>query len=312
MTNDENGRLRLRNESTLRAYLELVRLPNLFTAMADAAMGFLLVGSSDLWVLGLLMAASTLLYASGMVLNDVFDFSFDARERRHRPLPSGRVPMGMARWLGWELLILGVATAWAVGFLAGHLVPGVVGCLLAACIVAYDAGLKQTPLGPVAMGACRMLNVLLGISVTAAPWQTEHWLVAGGIGVYVAGITWFARTESRTSGRVQLVLALAVMLSGIALLAWFPSFAEEPFRPESLRRYRLLMTVLGLLIGWRCFRAVLDPIPARVQMAVGHAILSIVVLDAAVCYIARGTTAAVCVLTLLAPAMLLRRWFQST
>ena len=34
-------------------------------------------------------------------------------------------------------------------------------------VVAYDGVLKNTPLGPVAMGSCRTLNVLLGMS--AAP-----------------------------------------------------------------------------------------------------------------------------------------------
>ena len=293
----------------------MVRLPNVFTAMADVAMGFLLVrtigGPADLWTLGLLIAASSALYISGIVLNDVFDFKTDVQHRPRRPIPSGRVPLAVARWLGWELLILGVAAAWTVALLTGHLRPGIVGTLLATCIVLYDGLLNPTPMGPVAMGACRMLNVLLGISVVAAPWQTEHWLVAGGIGVYVAGITWLARTESRASSRVQLALALAVMMAGIALLAWFPNVAGR-FGPELLRRYHILMTLLGLLIGWRCFRAVLDPIPARVQMAVKHAILSLVVLDAAICYVARGTTEAVLILLLLVPAMLLGKWIHST
>jgi 4-hydroxybenzoate polyprenyltransferase len=103
--------------STLRGYLELVRLPNVFTAMADVAMGFLFTRADflpgeDGWLLGLLLAASSLLYAAGVVLNDVFDLEVDAVERPHRPLPSGRVSPAVARWLGWELLVVGLAAAW--------------------------------------------------------------------------------------------------------------------------------------------------------------------------------------------------------
>lgn len=315
MTADPDGRSRLRNPSPLRAYLELVRLPNVFTAMADPAMGFLLVRavdtSTDGRILGLAIAAASLLYASGVVLNDVFDLKTDAQQRPERPLPSGRVPPAVARWLGWELMVLGLAVAWAAAFLAGDLRAGIVATLLAACIVLYDGPLKRTPLGPVAMGACRMLNVLLGATAAAGPWRTEYWMVAAGVGTYVAGVTWLARAESRLSSRLQLGLATAVMMLGIVALARFADW-QGRLADAGLRRYQLLMTLLGMLIGWRCLRAVLEPVPRRVQMAVKHAILSLVVLDAAVCYAARGPTEAVLVLLLLLPAMTLGRWIYST
>ena len=85
-------------------------------------------------------------------------------------------------------------------------------------IVLYNAGLKRTPLGPVAMGGCRMLNVLLGMSVLREPWRIEHWAVAAGIGIYIAGVTWFARNDARRSDRRQLVAATLVMLAGVGLV----------------------------------------------------------------------------------------------
>lgn len=304
-----------RPRRTRSAYLELIRLPNVFTAMADVAMGMLFVravsGPGDAWILGLLVVASSLLYASGVVLNDLFDFAWDARHRPRRPLPSGRVSLSAARWLGWELMLLGVAVAWLVAFLAGHLRPGMVAILLAGCILLYDAFLKRTPVGPVVMGGCRMFNVLLGMSITALPWEAEHWMVAGGVGTYIAGVTWFARTESRQSSRLHLGLATAVMLSGIALLACYPSCSRD-VGTALLWRYQVLMTILGVLIAWRSFRAVLEPVPARVQTAVKQCILSLVVLDAAVCYVARGPAEGVMILLLLVPAMFLGRWIDST
>ena len=152
----------------------------------------------------MLLAASSLLYISGVILNDVFDLEIDRQQRPERPLPSGRVSLAAARRLGWRLLVLGVLLGAGAGFFVGHLRPGVVAALLATCILLYDAWLKRTPLGPLAMGACRMLNVLLGMNALDAPLHAGHWLVAGGIGVYVAGVTWFARRESEESSRVQL------------------------------------------------------------------------------------------------------------
>ena len=97
-----------------------------------------------------------------------------------------------------------------------------------------------------------------------APLQAEHWLVAGGIGVYVAGVTWFARRESGESSRRQLALATAVMVAGhrhAGLVA--PLVRPRPFRACGIDPswWYLLMGVLGLLIVWRCLGAVIEPVP---------------------------------------------------
>ena len=67
-----------------RAYLELVRLPNLFTAVGDIVAGYLIVsrGQDVSWRdLIVLMLASVCLYAGGVVLNDYFDRSARAAAR---------------------------------------------------------------------------------------------------------------------------------------------------------------------------------------------------------------------------------------
>ncbi len=77
----------------MRAILQLLRLPNVFTAVADIVMGYLVTHeSAEPWPhFALLIGVSALLYLSGMVLNDYFDRRQDARERPQRPIPSGRV-----------------------------------------------------------------------------------------------------------------------------------------------------------------------------------------------------------------------------
>jgi len=299
-------------------YLELVRLPNVFTAAADVVMGYLFVreisGPSDRWTLGLLVTASSLFYAGGVVLNDLFDLAHDTRHRPERPLPSGRVSPATATRLGWGLLSLGVAAACVAAAVSGNLRPGVVAGVLAVCIVGYNARVKRTPLGAPMMGSCRMLNVLLGMSVAAGSLQGEHWLVAGAVGTYIAGVTWFSRSEAVRSSRVHLALATGVMMLGIGMLAWLPAWSERvlPQIRQQPDRWALFMVLLGALIAWRCLRAILDPIPARVQMAVKQSILSLVILDAAACYAVRDVYGALAVLVLLLPAMYFGSWIRST
>ena len=81
------------------AYLRLLRLPTVFTALADIFLGFLLThptlttdeGPNPLPSFLLLCAASAGLYLSGMVFNDYFDRLIDAEERPNRPIPSGAI-----------------------------------------------------------------------------------------------------------------------------------------------------------------------------------------------------------------------------
>src|SRR5262245_29074995 len=94
--------------SRARAYAQLIRLPNVFTAAADIVLGAVAGvefagGALPQWwqaKLGLLLAASACLYSGGMVWNDFFDLKQDKRERPFRPIPSGRIRRRTAGWLG--------------------------------------------------------------------------------------------------------------------------------------------------------------------------------------------------------------------
>jgi 4-hydroxybenzoate polyprenyltransferase len=310
---------------TFKAYLRLTRLPNALTAMADAAMGFLIVQPGggrtgtipprEFWTLVALMAASALLYAAGVVLNDLFDLETDRVERPRRPLPAGEISPTAAARLGWTLLWLGVVAAGVAAVLAGQHRPVVVAVLLAATIVGYDARLKRMPLGPPAMGLCRALNVMLGISAFAVPLGAGPLLAAGGIGLYVAGIAWFSRRENDRGNRLHLAAATVVMALGIALVAGFPHLADNMLPPlrAAPGKWHLLIGALGALILWRAVRAVADPSPQRVRRAVAQCVLSIVMLDAAACYAIRDLYWAGTLLVLLyIPATLLARRIEVT
>jgi 4-hydroxybenzoate polyprenyltransferase len=318
MPDDEYELIEPEDRDWLHGFLQLIRLPNIFTAMADVAMGFLFVKDqtdlSDWRTLGLLLAASSTLYVGGVVLNDVVDRELDAVERPNRPLPSGRVTLKAASWFGGILLLLGTAFGWSASLTTGELRPGIVTSLLLACILLYNLRLKTTLLGPPTMGGCRMLNVLLGMSVAAGAFAAENWLVSGGIGLYIAGVTWFARTEARQSNRLPLAAAATVMMLGIALIAWTPRWSERVFPLLQFQPigWYVLMLMMGAMIGWRCVAAIARPDPIRVQRAVAHAVLSLIMLDAAACYVIRGPYLAAGILCLMLPAMYISRKISPT
>jgi 4-hydroxybenzoate polyprenyltransferase len=304
--------------SRFLAWLQLMRLPNVFTAMADVAMGFWFTHEalSPLGVFLLLLVSSSCLYIAGMVLNDVFDLDQDRRERPGRPLPSGRISARDAAGIGRMLLVFGVIFACLTMADTSKLHAGLVASVLALLIYAYDYFLKRTPLGPLAMGGCRFLNVLLGMSATAQPWTAANFEVAGGIGVYIVGVTWFARREATASPRVHLIGGFFTMLVGMALLWSFPKFLPPaelmPMLELRPQYWALLWIAFAALIAWRFVRAITGPQPALVQRAVKTGILSIIVLDAAAVFGMRGCWPAIGVLLLLVPSIILGRWVYST
>jgi len=303
--------------SSLRAYAQLLRLPNVFTALADICLGWLaaLAAGAPLtsWPsFAFLMCASAALYSAGMVWNDFFDIEQDQRERSFRPLPSGRITRGSAARLGTALLVAGVACAALAGWV-NVLAPAsalVIAGFLVAAILLYDAWLKRTWFGPVAMGSCRFLNVLLGLTSaeeTSLPWPARIY-VASVIGLYIVGVTWFARTEARTSKKAQLAGGASVMGAALVLALatplWSVGGASSVFFPY-------LLVGLGFLIGIPAAQAIAGPTPARVQFAVKRALVGLVVLDAVLATALCGTVGLV-ILVLLLPVLYLGRWIYST
>jgi 4-hydroxybenzoate polyprenyltransferase len=272
----------------------------------------------------MLAAASALLYLAGMVLNDVFDAETDAEERPHRPIPSQRVNLRTAKILGWSLLALGVLTAAHLGYHGNSTRTTLVALGLAGCVVLYDAGAKRTPLGPLVMGSCRMLNVLLGMSLATAadgmtvrPWSTAELLLAAGLGVYIAGVSILARGEAGVSLRKSLAAGIAVLVAGIGLIASAPTIgveADDALTGPKLGTapWLILWCLLGAVIVRRCFFAWRNPQPGLVQQAVRTCLRSIIVIDAAVVLGYGGPFWGGAVLALLVPMLLLERWASTT
>lgn len=310
------------------AYLRLFRAPNVFTAMADVAMGFLVtsLSLSQLVPFVLLVTSSALLYTAGMILNDVYDVDVDRLERPFRPLPSGQIDVDWARTLGYLMLAGGVACGWVAGYVTyAALGPpwrtGLVATILAGAVLFYDAWAKRTRLGPIAMGFCRFLNVLLGMSLNAIPlasplifgFDAAHLTIAAGIGCYIVGVTTFARHEALTSHRGWLALGVLIMAAGLGLLAAFPTIFPVAFQYRmKVSAWPLAVFVMSIWILRRALSALMNPTPENVQSAVKICILSLIVLDACVCTLIAPTDYAIGIIALLAPTMALGRWVYST
>ena len=298
--------------SMLRAYLQLMRFPAVFTALCDILLGFLLNHSTlagEERKFSLLLVASAGLYLSGMVFNDLFDRAIDARERPGRPIPSGRVSARAALILAILLMAAGIAAAALVGTQSLGLALAIAGA-----IFLYNGFLKKTPLGPLGMGLCRFLNVMLGASghsLALAVWSRFQWQAALAMGVYIVGVTWFARNEAGENRRAPLVGATAVVNAGIAGLAAYAASYHAGSR--SIQSVLISLALMAFIKNRRRFATVLTPTPERVQTSVKMLIYSYVLLEATLIFSKTQNPAlAIAAAALLAPAMLLGRWIYIT
>lgn len=267
-------------DSVLKGYLRLTRPANLPTAVADVFAGAAIAGMftdvHDLSFLGTdipmrilpLVVASVCLYAGGVVLNDVFDLKIDKIERPERPIPSGLISLKSAAFFGALLLLLGVLSAFLVNVLCGG-----IALLLAIAIIVYDSFSKKYPLlGPLNMGVCRGLNLLLGMGIFGG---LANWWYALIPVVYIAAITLISRGEVHGNNKKHIILAgilYAVVIFtviGLMILKKLNMLHAVPF-----------LIFFGILIYRPLFRAFKLNTPGNIKKAVMAGVLSIIVLDA--------------------------------
>jgi 4-hydroxybenzoate polyprenyltransferase len=286
----------------LRGYLELLRPPNVMTAVADVLAGYAIAGLSNSPALPWLLGATACLYAGGVVLNDFFDRHLDAIERPERPLPSGRVPAGGAAALGGGLLVAGIALA-----SRGTPASGVIAAGIAAMVLLYDSWTKRYGvLGPATMGACRALNLLLGMA--AAPGVLAgRWPLALIPFIYIAAVTLVSRGEVHGGKRGAARLALISLGVVIIVLAGISAGAGAG---------RLAALAITLLLAWRVlppfWRVCKDPGPAGIRHAVKAGVLSLVLVDATLGAAYGGNLYGVVVLATAVVAAGLARLFSVT
>ncbi|MEG8278150.1 UbiA family prenyltransferase [Streptomyces sp. AHA2] len=194
-----------------------MRLPALFSVPGDALAGTAAAGAAPNARTLLAIGSSLCLYEAGMALNDWADLGVDAVERPERPLPSGRVRPAAALTAACALTGAGLALAARAGRPALA-----VAAPLAATVWAYDLGLKHTPAGPVAMGAARGLDLLLGAAATTG--RTRPAVPSAALlGTHTLAVTTVSRQEARGGTPLAPLAALAATALLTRRMAYRPA-----------------------------------------------------------------------------------------
>jgi len=244
----------------------------LATAAADILAGYAVAGLGNGKALPWLLIATICLYGGGVVLNDYFDRDLDAVERPERPIPSGRVqPLAAARF-GFVLLAAGITAASLATSSSGA-----VAAIIALFVLIYDQwGKNQAVLGPVNMGVCRGLNLILGMSAVPATINSRWYLGLLPL-IYICGVTALSRGEVHGGSRTTVLFSLLCVLSVLAGALILTLTSGH----QSLAGGGIL-----LVLGWRIvppfWRAYKDSQPAAIRNAVKIGVLSLVFLDAVI------------------------------
>lgn len=283
-------------------YLRILRPANIVTAHADILAGWAGTGFAYPLHLGELLLATTGLYAGGVVLNDVFDAGIDSIERPERPIPSGLISKSAGARLGAGLLALGIGAAFLCSPLSGFIAMAT-----AAAAVIYDAvGKHHSVLGPINMGLCRGLNLLLGLSAVS-PIPLDRAPLALVTLCYIAGVTALSRGEVKGGTRT------AAAISGGWLSVALAAFVFLVLRGSG--RLLFALPFVALLLWrladpfWKAFSTLQ---PFAIRNAVKTAILSLIILDAGLAGLFGGVSFGLAVLALYIPATVLAKLFAVT
>lgn len=314
-------------------WVQLVRFPNVFSLFANcAAAAIIAVGSlSKLNTVIPLFFASALAYWAGMIFNDVNDIEEDRKHRPDRPLAAGKISPAVASHVATAMLMLGllILSVVVVSAKGDKELPSTKGymewmvyslgcyCLLWLSIRLYNSKLKATFIGPLLMGLCRSLNILVvGFAMLGVYWGKDFSTVrefpdtmvayALAMGAYICGITVYASREEQASTQGSLALGIILELAGLVVIGclpmWTPGRTVSWYFPTT-SAYPVLVGLIGLTILNRGIQGVVHPVPRKVQLAVKHAILSIIMIDAAIVLVFAGQWYGIGVVLLLLPAV---------
>ncbi|WP_282180686.1 UbiA-like protein EboC [Maribacter stanieri] len=295
----------------LMGFARLARPANLPTAAADILAGVAIalnlknievlkfLGDQSADILSLVFS-SIALYAGGVVFNDVFDAELDAVERPERAIPSGLVPKREAVYFGIILMLIGITLAFKCSLLSG-----LISIALTIAILTYDAYFKQFSFsGPLNMGICRGLNLLMGMSILGT---LSHWYISIVPVVYIFAITLISRGEVHGNNKKHIVWAgilYAIVILSIALVVMQ--------QKDNLIVLLPFLILFGFLIFKPLVKAFKENSPGNIKKAVMSGVLSLVVMNA--CWVAGFSDwyLALAVLLLLPLSMLLSKLFAVT
>lgn len=292
------------------AILLIMRPANIITAVADILAGIAIVGffASEIFnqqiviQIILLCIATAGLYGGGIVFNDIFDIEQDKINRPERVIPSGKLTLNEAKKLGIFLFTLGILCAFCVSIFSGFIA---VATMTSALL--YDKyGKHHRFFGPINMGLCRSLNLILGMSIYPNL-EPKYFLIAILPLLFISAITLTAQKE--TKGKNKLAIGLAMLLDASIVFGFW--IISQYFDFSIKNAFFFLLFWYGINVIAK-LKAILNNNPKLIMKAVKTGVLSLIPLNAS--YVAGFSSVyiAILVLCLLPISLFLSKKFPVT
>jgi 4-hydroxybenzoate polyprenyltransferase len=283
-----------------------MRPANIVTSVADvlagiAISGYFLTFETDYFPVLMLCIATIGLYGGGIVFNDVFDADLDKIERPERAIPSGAVKLKEAIFLGAFLLLSGIVAAFTIAALSG-----IIAILIAFFALLYNKYSKHHSfLGPLNMGLCRGLNLLLGVSIIAV--SLNEWYFLGIVPlIYIFSITMISQGEVHGLNRNKLYAGAFLYLLVIGSMLYL-----------SFNKGQVIIALFFIIpFAWMIFSplfiAIKEPLGKNIGKAVKAGVISLILMDAAWSAVFGSPVAAICIALLLPLSLWLAKRFAVT
>jgi len=298
-----------------KAWAQLVRLPNVFTAPADVIAGAALsyhalnetvLPANLVW----LCLMSVCFYAGGMILNDVADVEEDRRERPFRPIPSGRISFRHATLAGFGLLLTGLI----LGFIqlpeSKPLWEGWPFLALFLLIICYNFYLKHTVFGPVVMGLCRGCNLMLG-TIMISEINNACYFAAVINTIYITGVTIIASDETRQAKGWKMISGLSLIFLSLGMLVTICNQFSLKVSPHHVIAMQWMSLILVVAAATLWIPIIRNPVPANIGRGIKYSIMGLIVINTIYATLGLGFIGLL-VLLLLIPALFLGRFIYST
>jgi len=244
-----------------KEYLQLIRLPGIFTAFSNVLVGyfFSFTFNSEIFLLPYLLTTSGMLFCSGMIFNDYFDYDLDKKERSLRPLASGKISKKNALLIGFIFLLMANISASFLGFDSL-----IISLILTCAILFYNFKLKSISfLGIINLSIIRMLNILLGFSIISISFEFIQYLIP--LGIFVFGISILAKNEVKANQIIYKKLNKIIIITTIVSVS---ILVLNNFQFESL-----------LFLGLFSFLSLYSLFFKKIQNQITFQLLLIILLD---------------------------------
>ncbi|MEY4810247.1 MAG: hypothetical protein RI986_585 [Planctomycetota bacterium] len=261
-----------------------------------------------LGVLVLVLVGVPLSYLAGMILNDVCDARVDAAERPDRPIPSGRISLLVARFVGGSMLLIGISMlavaspatlSWAI--------------VLGVCILAYDMLHTFSAASFVLMASCRgLVPAIAAFAISGnTDWSILAW-TAGAAFAFIAAVSITARNEMTGFSLIARAAAWSLPVAACAPLGMWGALAIDPggVLLSSMAVGASFLAAYLVVVGIRT--ASQRDTPRAVPLAVAMWIGAMPAIDAVTCFILGSPALGVLCLGMLGLSRVLRPRFAGS